>query len=78
MTAPPTREQFLEWRSPRPGTANPERMNNPVWEWLIESCVDPYHATKQFDGPSPFVAGPGWSSPASARAPPSCSTAASS
>src|SRR5687767_3229572 len=32
-----TRELFLEWRSPRPGTANPERMNNPIWEWLIQS-----------------------------------------
>ena len=25
---------FHEWRSPRLGTANPERMNNPVWDEL--------------------------------------------
>jgi hypothetical protein len=60
MTTPPTREEFLAWRSPRPGAANPERMNNPAWEWLIDSRTDAYHATKQFDGPSPFAAGPGW------------------
>lgn len=57
---PPTHEQFLAWRSPRQGTANPERMNNPTWEWLIESNTDAYHATKQQGGPSPFEAGPGW------------------
>src|SRR5438046_2449670 len=32
-----TRELFLKWRSPRFGTLNPQRMNNPVWEWLAKS-----------------------------------------
>lgn len=51
---------FLEWRSPRFGSSNPEQMNNPVWEWLIRSRVSAYSANKQLGGPSPFEAGPGW------------------
>ena len=30
-----TQAQFLEWRKPRIGAANPERLNNPLWEWII-------------------------------------------
>lgn len=55
-----TSELFLKWRSPRLGTTNPERMNNPVWEWLIKSRVNAYQANQQFQGPSPFEAGAGW------------------
>lgn len=55
-----TSELFLAWRSPRLGTSNPQRMNNPVWEWLIRSGVDAYHATKRLNGPSAVYAGPGW------------------
>ena len=28
---------FAEWRVPRFDTMNPERLINPVWEWLIRS-----------------------------------------
>lgn len=55
-----TRELFLKWRSPRFGTANPERMNNPVWEWLVRSKLDAYQATQRLRGPSALKAGPGW------------------
>lgn len=55
-----TREQFLEWRSPRPGAANPEDMTNPVWAWLVEAGVNAWRANQQFDGPSALGAGPGW------------------
>ncbi|MBI3206048.1 MAG: hypothetical protein HYZ29_31220 [Myxococcales bacterium] len=55
-----TREVFLESRSPRWGTANPERMNNPVWEWLVRSRIDAYHANRHFSGPPATSAGPGW------------------
>ncbi len=55
-----TRELFLEWRSPRPGKSNPERLTNPVWEWLIETKLNAYQATQQFQGPSAREAGPGW------------------
>jgi hypothetical protein len=55
-----TRESFLKWRSPRIGKTNPERMNNPVWEWLIKSGIDAYHATQRFDEASTVHAEPGW------------------
>jgi len=32
-----TRDLFLQWRTPRFGRANPQRMNNPLLEWLIRS-----------------------------------------
>ena len=38
---------FKEWRSPRYGTSNPERMNNPLWEWLIESKLAHIKQTKR-------------------------------
>jgi hypothetical protein len=55
-----TRELFLEWRSPRYGRSNPERMDNPVWEWLVRSRLSAFYANDDFKGPSPFDAGPGW------------------
>jgi hypothetical protein len=55
-----TPEVFAEWRSPRFGINNPQRMNNPLWEWLVRSKLNAYQANKRFDGPSPFKAGPGW------------------
>lgn len=55
-----TPELFLAWRSPRSGSANPEQMNNPVWEWLVKSRLNAYQATKLLDGPSAMDAGPGW------------------
>jgi hypothetical protein len=62
--APPdpaiTPEVFREWRSPRRGTANPERMHNPLWEWLVRSGWSASRSNAHFQGPSPFDAGPGW------------------
>jgi hypothetical protein len=55
-----TRELFLEWRSPRFGTLNPERMNNPVWEWLIKSRVSAYHANERFGMLSARESEPCW------------------
>jgi hypothetical protein len=55
-----TRQLFVKWRSPRFGSANPERMNNPVWEWLVRSKLDAYQATQRLGGPSALKAGPGW------------------
>lgn len=63
-TPPPppgfSREEFLEWRSPRLGAVNPERMTNPVWTWLVRAGVNAWAANKHFDGPSALGAGPGW------------------
>jgi hypothetical protein len=55
-----TPELFRQWRSPRHGSANPERMNNPLWEWLIKARISAFQATEQFHGPDPFDVGPGW------------------
>lgn len=56
-----TPELYKQWRSPRYGRSNPERMNNPVWEWLIRCRVSAYWANDWFKGPSAFKVGPGWS-----------------
>jgi hypothetical protein len=55
-----TRELFCEWRSPRMGDSNPQRMNNPVWDWLIRSRLNAYQASERMDGPNAMDAGPGW------------------
>jgi hypothetical protein len=55
-----TPELFREWRTPRFGQTNPERMNNPVWEWLIRGGITAWSAAKFFAEPSAFTAGPGW------------------
>lgn len=56
-----TQALFLQWRSPRSGKSNPERMDNPVWDWLVKSRLDAFHANQAMNGPDPSVAGPGWS-----------------
>ncbi|MGB0579038.1 MAG: hypothetical protein ACPGVU_04985 [Limisphaerales bacterium] len=60
--APPevTPELFKQWRSPRHGQSNPERMDTPVWEWLIRSELNAYQAGEQFGMPSSIEIGPGW------------------
>jgi hypothetical protein len=55
-----TQATFAAWRSPAFGNANPQPMNNPLWEWLIESRLDAYSANKAFNGPSSIGAGPMW------------------
>jgi hypothetical protein len=55
------RDLYLEWRSPRVGQANPERMTNPVWQWLArEPELSAYQANQVFDGPSSFGGAPAW------------------
>ena len=49
-----TRELFLEWRSPRYGRSNPERMDNPVWDWLVRSRMSAYHVNEDLKGPDPM------------------------
>jgi hypothetical protein len=55
-----TREQFLEWRAPRFGSANPERMTNPVWKWFVETKLNAFQANEHYEGPNSFDAGPCW------------------
>jgi hypothetical protein len=55
-----TRDLFLEWRSPRFGRSNPERMNNAFWEWMIRTRSNAYVANRKLDGPDSTEAGPAW------------------
>lgn len=55
-----TQATFSAWRSPAFGNANPQPMNNPLWEWLIETRLDAYSANEAFNGPSSIDAGPMW------------------
>jgi hypothetical protein len=54
-----TPELFRAWRSPRFGSANPERMNNPVWEWLVRTRLSAYRAKEELS-PSSHGEGPCW------------------
>jgi hypothetical protein len=62
ISAPPdvSRRLFMQWRTPRLGRSNPERMTNPVWNWLVKTMIGPYQATQLMNGPSALEAGPGW------------------
>lgn len=42
-----TPEDFERWRSPREGTENPTRFDNPVWQWLIETRLGAYQAVTE-------------------------------
>jgi hypothetical protein len=55
-----SQEQFLEWRTPQFGTANPTAMGNPLWEWLMRTRMNAYQANEAWCGPSSFDAGPMW------------------
>lgn len=52
---------FAEWRTPRFGTSNPERLTNPVWEWLVRSELSAYAASQHFGLESGECREPGWS-----------------
>ncbi|HEX5055403.1 MAG TPA: hypothetical protein VFX02_02790 [Gammaproteobacteria bacterium] len=56
-----TPESFREWRFPRVGNSNPEKVESKVWEWLVRSRLDGFRATEKMNGPSPMQAGPTWS-----------------
>jgi hypothetical protein len=57
----PTPSLFAEWRAPRFGSANPERLENPVWEWLIHSEHSAYAASQHFGLAANECREPGWS-----------------
>ncbi len=59
-TAAITAEVIAEWRGPRFGRENPERMSNPLWDWLIRTRVTAFEAAERFGYPSSFEAGPAW------------------
>jgi len=53
-------EQFLEWRSPRLGDANPTILTNPLWAWMVRTRMNAYQGNQAWSGPSPFETGPMW------------------
>jgi len=46
-----TPEVVSEWWTPRFGSSNPERMNNPLWEWLVRTRIEACAAADQFSYP---------------------------
>ena len=55
-----TAEIFREWRSPRFGRSNPERLNNPLWEWLVRSGWSAYAVRHHFEPANTTCVDPGW------------------
>ena len=56
-----TPDLFREWRVPRFGDENPQKLKSKVWEWLVHSRLSGYASNKMMNGPSPQVGGPTWS-----------------
>ncbi|GAA5213550.1 hypothetical protein ACFSJ3_03330 [Corallincola platygyrae] len=56
-----TPQLFKQWRSPRFGNSNPQKIESTVWEWLVHSKLCGYLSTQKMDGPSPLDEGPTWS-----------------
>lgn len=57
---PAPREVFDDWRSPREGTDNPTRMDNPVWAWLVRNRIGAYAVPDAYGAPYEHVHGPTW------------------
>lgn len=62
LSPPPaiTKELFAKWRSPRRGSTQAERMDNPVWQWMLEDEVGTFTATDHFQLGTAHDLGPGW------------------
>jgi len=56
-----TPELFRQWRTPRYGNANPQKLTSKVWAWLLHSRLSGYASTQIMNGPSAMEAGPTWS-----------------
>jgi len=56
-----TPELFMEWREPRFGNANPQKLKSKVWEWLVHSKLSGYSSAKIVLGAPPRKGGPSWS-----------------
>ena len=57
---PASLSEYAEWRSPREGSSNPTRMDNPAWTWLIKSKVRAYEACQRYGVKNALVNGPTW------------------
>jgi hypothetical protein len=52
--------EFLAWRSPRMGDANPTRFDSPLWPWLARTRWSAYQANELLNGPSANNLGAMW------------------
>lgn len=55
-----TLADYMQWRAPRFGTQNPERMNSPVWDWSIRANLDAEDGDMIFLGRETDDSGPAW------------------
>lgn len=55
-----TKALYARWRDARRGTVPAEKLNNPVWDWLIRTRISAYTANKHFAGPDSLQAGAAW------------------
>ena len=60
MKIQPSQSDFHHWRNPRRGTSNPERMDNPFWQWCVQTRESAYAANEKFNGSSSMGNGPCW------------------
>ena len=58
MTVSP--EEFLAWRTPRFGDANPTRMDNPLWTSLVHDRINAWQVNQQYGFARACGAGPTW------------------
>jgi hypothetical protein len=59
MPPPVTLAEFAAHRLAQRGRANPERMTNAVWSWLVRTRLSAYQAAAEF-GERSFGSPPGW------------------
>jgi len=55
-----SKEEFLEWKSPRYGTQNPTRVVSKVWEYAVQSREGAYWINEKFKGPSAYDSSACW------------------
>ena len=55
-----TRETFEAWRTPRFGTENPTRHDNPLWASLVHDRINAYQVNKRFGYERAWGTGPTW------------------
>jgi len=55
-----SKEEFLEWKSPRYGTQNPTRVVSKVWEYAVQSGKAAYWINEKFKGPSAYDSSACW------------------
>ena len=60
MKSIPSQSDFNHWRNPRRGNSNPQRMDNPFWNWCVKTRHSAYDGNLKFNGADPVTSGPCW------------------